>query len=385
MRSAAAFLSMPNEDGIILGGKTVRGFNENTMRGYPLRLTLTTRQVTDVVMYDEDILCVKGGQQVPALMQSYPEVKREAVRKVCALRYLDRYPDTMVIDPIKENYPACTMPLSSTSPTYITPEIMRNVQYAQERLAHVALIRELLDQASLSTNPTLLERSRNRLYQSLAGLLGAASSCDLTREPIPVWNLVRVRRTKPDAELVRQTTALMDDADEMSINMPSAPMPVPGGDAPALMHACLVTSLTGNQPYYVRGGLIPHLTKKGCFWKSTALAIHLAVVKFRLHIDPVNSAYLDKMDKIDCGWAPPLPRVVHHYNGATGLHVSLGPDCALKDVQYWLKRDGTTAKAASPAPPPTPWNNSVHGLTNAFQASVHEEHWSSYTYRTHPR
>ena len=33
MHSTAAFLSMPNEDGIILGGKTVRGFNENTMRG----------------------------------------------------------------------------------------------------------------------------------------------------------------------------------------------------------------------------------------------------------------------------------------------------------------------------------------------------------------
>ena len=65
MRSTAAVLSMPNEDGIILGGRTIRGFNENSMRGYPLRLTLTTRQVTDVVMYDEDILCVKGGRQVP--------------------------------------------------------------------------------------------------------------------------------------------------------------------------------------------------------------------------------------------------------------------------------------------------------------------------------
>ena len=31
--------------------------------------------------------------------------------------------------------------------------------------------------------------------------------------------------------------------------------------------------LTGIQPYYRKGGLIPHLTKKGCFWKSTPPAI----------------------------------------------------------------------------------------------------------------
>ena len=61
---------------------------------------------------------------------------------------------------------------------------------------------------------------------------------------------------------------LMDGNGGISINMPSAPMPMPEGDAPALMHVRLVTSLTGNQPYYIRGGLIPHLTKKGYFWKS---------------------------------------------------------------------------------------------------------------------
>ena len=62
-----------------------------------------------------------------------------------------------------------------------------------------------------------------------------------------------------------------------------------------------------------------------------------------------------------------LPRV-HHYDGNTGfrLSLSLGPDCSLKNVQYWVKQDGTTAKAASPAPPPT-WNNSVQGLTRHFE------------------
>ena len=57
MHSTAAFLSMPNKDGIILGGKTIRGFNENTTRGYPLWVPLTTVQVT--VRRDEDILCAK--------------------------------------------------------------------------------------------------------------------------------------------------------------------------------------------------------------------------------------------------------------------------------------------------------------------------------------
>ena len=94
------------------------------------------------------------------------ETRRERVRKTCALRYLDGYPDTKVIDPIKENYPACTMPLSATSPIHVTPEILCNTQYAQEYVAHVALLRELQDQASLSTNPDLLKRSNNQLLRS---------------------------------------------------------------------------------------------------------------------------------------------------------------------------------------------------------------------------
>ena len=145
----------------------------------------------------------------------------------------------------------------------------------------------------------------------------------------------------------------MGNMQEVSINFACAPMPVPDGDAPAFMHNCLVTSLTGNQPYYMKGGLTPRLTIKGYFWKSLAPAIHTAVVMFRLHIDPVNSAHLDKMDKIDCGWVPPLLRM-HHYDGATGFHISLGPDCSLKNVQDWAKQDGATAMAASPAPPPMP-------------------------------
>ena len=97
-----------------------------------------------------------------------------------------------------------------------------------------------------------------------------------------------------------------------------------------------------------------------------APAIHQGVLKYRLHIDAVKSAYLEKMDKIDCAWSAPLPRM-HHYDETTGFHTSLGPDCALKDVQYWVKQDGTTAKAASPAPPSMPWSSSVQGLMQHFE------------------
>ena len=160
------------------------------------------------------------------------EAKREETRKTCALRYLDGYPDTKVIDPIKDNYPACTMPLSATAPLH--------EKYAQEYVEHVALIRELLDQASLSTNSALLMRSSNQLLRSLGGLLKGASDCELTREPIPTWNLVKIVRTNPDADMVRQTTALLDSDENISINLPSAPMPMPEGDATRLMHPALV-------------------------------------------------------------------------------------------------------------------------------------------------
>ena len=250
----------------MLGGSSSRGFNDNPMRGYPLRLALTTRQLTDVVMTDEEILSVKGGRTVKddESVSMDEETRREKTRKTCALRYLDGYPDAKVIDPIKENYPACTMPLSATSPMHVTPEILCNTQYAQEYVEHVALVRELLDQASLSTNPDLLKRSSNKLLQSLGGLLRGASDCELTLEPIPVWNLVKVVRNKPDAELVRQTTTLMGSDEDISINMPSAPMPMPEG-------------------------------------------------------------------------------------------------------QYWMNQDGTTAKAASLAVPPTLWNHSVQRLTQHFE------------------
>ena len=134
---------MPNKDGFITGGKSTRGFNDNSLRGYSLWLPLSTRQVSDVVQLDDDVLRPKGGSHVQDDSHEIQDLekRREAIRQVCSLRHLEGYPDTKVIDPVKENFPACTMPLSCTTPAYITPAILRNRQCAKEHLAHAALMR----------------------------------------------------------------------------------------------------------------------------------------------------------------------------------------------------------------------------------------------------
>ena len=229
------------------------------------------------------------------------------------------------------------MPLSCTTPACITPAVLRNRVYAAGYLAHVALIRELLDQSPLSTNPQLLSASSNRFFQSLSGLFTNTSDIALTREPIPIWNQARVIRLCDSAEAAWQMSRAMDSKDDVSINMPCAPMPVFAGEAAEFMHPKLVTYLKGYQSYYTRGGLGPHLTKKGFFWKSQAPAIHNVVLQYKLFIDRENAAHLEKLERIECGHVPPHSRV-HFYNGVTGLHNSLGPDCTLKNVQYWISR-----------------------------------------------
>ena len=125
--------------------------------------------------------------------------RSERIRQICASKNLYGYPDSRAIDPIKENYPACTMPLAATSPAVVTAEILNNPQYVHDYLTHVALIREMLGHASLSVNPAVLARCSNKLLQSLSGLLTGASNCQHTREPIPAWSVVKVVRTTQPA------------------------------------------------------------------------------------------------------------------------------------------------------------------------------------------
>ena len=88
---------------------------------------LQGKSLTDVVMNDLDILSVKGGRQVLGPEPYLNDVDRdERIRQICASKYLYGYPESKVIDPIQENYPACTMPLAATSPAVVTPEILCN-------------------------------------------------------------------------------------------------------------------------------------------------------------------------------------------------------------------------------------------------------------------
>ena len=118
------------------------------------------------------------------------------------------------------------------------------------------------------------------------------------------------------------------------------------------MHPRLVTYLKGFQSYFSRGGLIPLLTN--------------TVLQYKLFVDGETAAHLEKLDRIECGHVPPHSRV-HFYSGITGMHNSLGPSCTLKNVQYWVRQDGATSKAASPAAPPTRLGTSVQGLTQRFE------------------
>ena len=149
-------------------------------------------------------------------------------------------------------------------------------------------------------------------------MLTNTSDVSLTSQPIPVWNLTRVVRLCDSAESVRMTKLM--DGKEWHLNK----------------HA-LCTNAGA---------------KKGLFWKSEAPAINNAVLQHKLSSDGENSAHLEDLDRIECGCVPPLSRV-HHYDGVTGMHLSLG---------YWIRQDGATSKAASPAPPP-----SVQGLAQRFE------------------
>ena len=146
-------------NGIITGGATARGFNDGTKRGYPLLLTLSTRQVSDIVRRSQ-ILIPKGGRlrpdgHMPASEDS--NERREAIRHVCTTYYLEEYPDFKAVDPLKDHFPSCTMPFASTTPLTVSPAIMHNREHARDYISHASLVTELLEQSSVPTDPALFE------------------------------------------------------------------------------------------------------------------------------------------------------------------------------------------------------------------------------------
>ena len=93
--------------------------------------------------------------------------------------------------------------------------------------------------------------------------------------------------------------------------------------------------------------------------------MHETILEYQLHLDPTDPAHLSQMEKIPCGWVSTLSKI-SDYNPTTGLHKSLAIDCVHGNPQYWVAKDGTTAKAASPAGPPS-WSGAVQGLTQHFE------------------
>ena len=66
---------------------------------------------------------------------------------------------------------------------------------------------------------------------------------------------------------------------------------------------------------------MPHLTRKGLFWKSQAPAIHNTALQYKIFIDVENAAHFEKLERIECGHVPPHSRV-RQYDGVTGMHTS---------------------------------------------------------------
>ena len=68
--------------------------NDGSERGYPLLLTLSTKQVSDVVHSDDEILEQKGGKLPPDERMPNNEAlsdRLESIRHVCAAYYLEGY------------------------------------------------------------------------------------------------------------------------------------------------------------------------------------------------------------------------------------------------------------------------------------------------------
>ena len=122
--------------------------------GYPLLLTLSTQQFSHIVCSDEEILRPKGNRLPADHEMSHredPSDRREEIRQARSKFYLEDYSDENVVDPIKEFFPACTMPLSCTCPLTVSPAIMYNREYAQEYINNASFFGQGIAGSSTST------------------------------------------------------------------------------------------------------------------------------------------------------------------------------------------------------------------------------------------
>ena len=94
MPTAAASTSMPNRDGVIVGGRqSARGYSDGTDRGYPIELGLSTAQVSLAVRRDDTWLSTfrpaSSSQDHPRRTEGVLEHEaEEEARDLCAQYYL---------------------------------------------------------------------------------------------------------------------------------------------------------------------------------------------------------------------------------------------------------------------------------------------------------
>ena len=303
MHSTAAFLSMPNADGIVLGGTMGRGFNDNSARGYPAWLTLTTRQVTDVVMDDQEILSVKGGRQVSYL----DDVTRsERIRQICASQvplWVSRlqghwshwgelssthnatgsYITHCCHSRDLEQHPVCTW-LRDTC--CVDPRDARSRKLVSESGSLRALLQQAIAEPEWSTDGRIKLPAYKGTYSCMERCEGGPNQLHCG---------------------IGQQYHLPDE-------------PCWGGSLEYAMR-----THTMSKPYYRQGGLIPHLSKKGFFWKSTRPAVHETVLQRQLRLDHRSCAL--ETGGEDIMWVDAHCAKDQWLQSYTGLHKSLAVDC----------------------------------------------------------
>ena len=187
-------------------------------------------------------------------------------------------------------------------------------------------------------------------------------------EPIPLRSTASVINSCDRADAVHQQTNRLDAETQTWLLMPCTPMPLSEDRRTNIsVRPRLITSLTGFHSHFFLTGLIPHPTRKAALWGTQPQAISNAVLQPKRLTDSESYETLKQVESVECGLIPPLLRR-HHFDSATGKHVSIAKGCPRQDDQFWIRQPETTSKAASAAGPPT-WtaSNSVSGLPQQFE------------------
>ena len=261
---------------------------------------------------------------------------------------------------------------------------MRTCEYARDYNLHVSLVRDLLDLASLPTDPRILARTDNALSEfrwtiiaqcQCPTLPGTYSFVDLTSQTVQCDRAVALyqKTRQPDREWLqlpcKSMPLVQDTLNDIDVN------------------PRVVTALVGFQSYLNNKVLIPHPVKKEAFWGVGPPAISNAVPQYKRLTEDQGYEQLKNIESVESGKMPLLARR-HQFDPVTGRHLSAFTGRLAEDTQSWITAQGTTSKAASPAGPSTfaaQSSGSVSGLTQQFEQLLCEKEFERFSRcGTHP-